>query len=624
MRLMPQTALIGLLSVAFALTACSGGGPANSYTITGWYLTNETPNGPTGVQTLDPSTATITLSIETETEAGEVVTTEIESKAFDDGKVEFSGRIQEPTIVEIAVELKGEEQDLTSRAKIDPGTAIEFAFINLNRGFRQYRLAFVGRSSLVEDEEKKYSISGDLNQFANDSQFAILSVGTWNWTDNNELPYVEIASVVLDKGHFLIERQIDEPIGVEVVIDTSSSSYAYTPAIIEPNTNITITAPGSSPQAVATMPVGWFDLEQREQATERQASANILLATAGTGRHARLIESWQRSFEYLAKLNELDVAQQEWRARQERQHLRTVGNTQSSGDVRTNGGSADGESPSWSAPDLESAPAAECEHVDLLAVRPFGRYIERTRSNELPPHAQIRNELWKLRTDTLRDIAFNSRDAMDSLLALEMGLESDSLAQRKRVLARLDDLRSLLDEELFARRVAARRNSLAIVVELEENGTKSEPGQKALEFTLPNLNGELVSLTDLVQQNDTLLLLFARPETNVAYWQYRFDALQEIRAKFGKSGFDIVSIFHSSDPAAAETWQSASEEYGIVWFNLGEFGSDLTESVANSYGAMSGQSYLLDSQGCITQRDLTLADLRSVLADQYGESPLEN
>lgn len=629
---MPQTALLALLSTAFALTACSGGGPANSYTITGRYLTNDTPNEPTGEQTLDPSTATITLSIETETEAGEVVTTEIGTKVFHDGKVQFTGRIHEPTTFKIAAKLEGQEEELVSRATIAPGTKQEFAFININRQYRPYRLALVGTSSLVADEEKKYSISGNLNQLAKDSKFAILSVETWKWDINNDAHYIELANVVLDDGgYFLIEGQVDEPMPVEVVIDTSSLSYAYTPAIIEPKVNITITAPGSNSQAAATMPAGWFDLEHDQQATERQASASILLATAGTGRHARLVESWQGSFEYRAKLNEFDAALQEWLDQPEgTRNIRTWENNQSSANDATDGSPPGIESPSWSPPELGIAPAVGCEHVDLLAVRPFGRYREPVASFKLPPHAQIRSELYELRTERLTEIAFNSVDPIDSLLALEMGLGGggqDELTLGKRVLARLDDLDSQLDEELVARLIAPRRTMLTSLIEAEENAWKFVPGQKAPEFSLPNLKGKSVALSNLVQENDTLLLIFWRPaEVDVDFVKMRFRRLRDLHAQYTGNGFEIVSVVHSTDSTDSDKWHSASEELDISWPNLGDIGNERAESVAYIYGAWPGlaKNYLLDSQGCIIQRDLAYHELHRVLEARYTSPPLEN
>lgn len=627
MRLIQSTVRFAVLCAGFVLVVACGGGPTNTYTITGSYLTEDTPSESAQQQPFDLSAARITLSMLTETDGGEVVSVEIESQKFRDGKVEFSGRIDEPSVIEIAVKFNGENEEISTRAMLTPGDELEFGLINLGQVFRPYRLTMVGTSYLVEDEAKKYSISGDLSQLTKNSQFALLEVGTWQFQSNNTRPFRSIASVLLDKGQFLIEHQIDEPTAVEIFVDTSSGSYAYTPAIIEPSSNITISTSGSSAHALATMPVGWFDLEQQENSAERQASANILLATAGSGRHARLVESWQRSFEYLAKLNELDVAEQEWNKQRERtSNLRQQNNTP----PLANDGSTDRQSDrnisSWSAPDLEIAPEAGCEHVDLLSVRPFGTYLldNATRAtNETPPHIQIRNDLWSLRLDTLTGIAFNSVDPFDSLLAIELGIEriNSGLAHHKRVLTLLENLGTLLDDEdLVERRVEPRRALLANTVEIEELDAKRVPGQRAPEFTLPSLNGDSVSLSDLVQENDTLLIYFWTPVAGIRYIQYRFNALQEIRGKYKNNGFEIVTIGHSGDfpDLDTESWQVASEEYGITWPNLGEFAGEQNRSVVRTYGAEGRKNYLLDSQGCIIQKDLSLHGLGEVLLERYG------
>lgn len=620
MRLIRTVELLGVLCISLVLTAC-GGSPSNTFTITGKYLEDEWSDYPIDDQLLDLSTATITVSAETNTDSGETTSVEIGSKPFRDGGIVFSGQIDEPTIVEIAVHSQGEHEHFAARARINPGSEIEFLLVNFRRIPRPSYLTLVGKSALVVDESKRFSIAGDLSHFAKDAPIANVSVDTLTWSESGDAYWQTIASVALDDGRFVIEKEIDEPIFVEVSIRTHSA-WAYTPAIIEPNANITVTAPGSSNQAIATMPVGWFDLQLQERTAERQTFATRLLATAGTGRHARLVESWQQSYEYLAKLNEFAEALQEWRTQQER--TRNLGISSGPSDDSSSGNSSSDDSSGWSAPDIAIAPAAGCEHVDFLAVRPYGFARGQDPTDEDPAHERIRTELWELRTDTLTDIAFNSIDPLDSLLATEIGVLMDDLAESQKLLALLDQLSSRLDEDLVARRITHRRQALSSRIELEENDEKLVPGQKAPSFTLFNSDGNAVVLSDLIQEHDTLLIYFWRVRAGSPVLQQRFEKLSKIRSHYGRNGFEVVTIGNSRDPADYENWKIASEEYGIDWPNLGEFVEGQIGPVAKSYGAGWTKSYPLDSEECIVQKDLEIPTLGDVLAERYGESPSEN
>ncbi len=615
MRVIRTVELLGVLCVLFVLTAC-GGSPSNTYTITGKYLEDEWSDDPIDDRLPDLSAATITVFAETNTDSGETTTVEIGSKPLRDGGVVFSGRIDEPTTIEIAVQAEVEHQDLSARARINPGSDMEFLLVNHRRTQRPSYLALVGKSSLVVDETKKFSITGDFRHLANSAPIANVLVEGLIWTESTDPYWHVFARVALDDGRFVIEKEIDEPTVVEVSLRTHSS-WAYTPAVIEPNANITITAPGSSTQAIATMPVGWFDLQQHERTAERQSTYGRLLATAGTGRHARLVESWQQSYEYLAKLNEFNEALQEWRTRQERTgNLRTI-----TPDDSTNGQSLSDDSPNWTAPDIAIAPAGGCEHVDLLAVRPYRSLSGQDPTVEDLAHERIRDEMWNLRADKLTDIAFNSIDPLDSLLATEIGMAMDDLADRHRLLALLDELSSKLDEDLVARRLTHRRKTLSQSIEREENDEKLVPGQKAPEFTLSNLDGDSVVLNDLLQKHDMLLVYFWRAIAESPFFQQRFEELGKIRSHYRRNGFEVVTIGNSAD---YENWKIASEEYGIDWPNLGEFVEGQIGPVAKSYGAGWTKNYLLDSEGCITQKDLEIPTLGDVLAERYGESPSEN
>lgn len=139
------------------------------------------------------------------------------------------------------------------------------------------------------------------------------------------------------------------------------------------------------------------------------------------------------------------------------------------------------------------------------------------------------------------------------------------------------------------------------------------PGQKAPDFNLANLEGNEVSLSDALTDNDTVLVDFWKISCGPCIAS--FPKLKELREKYKQQGFEIVTI--SMDPIR-EDWTNGSEEHGLPWVNLGELESWDGE-IATSYGVrFIPKSYLIDKEGCILQKDLTTELLEEVLSSRYG------
>ena len=139
-------------------------------------------------------------------------------------------------------------------------------------------------------------------------------------------------------------------------------------------------------------------------------------------------------------------------------------------------------------------------------------------------------------------------------------------------------------------------------------------GQKVPDFTLTNLDGEEVSLSDILDKNEVVLVDFW------ASWcgpcVASFPKLKELRSTYLQQGFEIVSI---SIDRTQEEWVEGSADHEIPWINLGELESWHGE-VAKLYGVhFVPKSYLIDGDSCILQKDLTTTLLEQVLIDQFDE-----
>ena len=131
-------ALTVVLLMSAILASCSSG-PPEPFTITGEFVVveNEEPEeGATDATSsdepdtrLDPSSVTVMVSYETTNEDGTTETVELDSGHFSEGNLELTGVVDEPTTVEISVDI-GEDEPLTASAVLSPGSETKFVVMD--------------------------------------------------------------------------------------------------------------------------------------------------------------------------------------------------------------------------------------------------------------------------------------------------------------------------------------------------------------------------------------------------------------------------------------------------------------------------------------------------------------
>lgn len=151
------------------------------------------------------------------------------------------------------------------------------------------------------------------------------------------------------------------------------------------------------------------------------------------------------------------------------------------------------------------------------------------------------------------------------------------------------------------------------------NDKQLVPGQKVSDFTLLNMEGEEVTLSNVLAENDTVLVDFW------ASWcgpcVASFPKLKELRVAYKQKGFEIVSI---SIDRTREDWVESSDKHELPWINLGELESWHGE-VAKAYGVrFVPKSYLIDNEGCIVQKDLPTTLLEEVIISHFSETAVED
>ena len=125
---------------------------------------------------------------------------------------------------------------------VGPGTNVSFALIDsLHPDFD--RLVLHGVSNRAIDPEKKFVISGDLQDLVDPDQLAIVDFTTEIWDEEGEWDYKEFGEVLIRDGRFHIEADIDEPTVVDIYVEFVGDQFTHFGgvAVVEPKTTIEVT-----------------------------------------------------------------------------------------------------------------------------------------------------------------------------------------------------------------------------------------------------------------------------------------------------------------------------------------------------------------------------------------------
>lgn len=290
-------------------------------------------------------------------------------------------------------------------------------------------------------------------------------------------------------------------------------------------------------------------------------SLNGMTASARQGKHAQLVDSWQQSEEYVSTDRAYLLAFQEYSDK---------------GEAESNASNSD-------------SPDAEVE--------------------ETPRFLELARELGRIQYGFLNDVAMNAEDPFDALLAMELG----AYGGQEEGLLVYDRLIKSLDKDLVSRRVIQDRNEHAMYIARAVKDRSLGVGQKAPDFMLQSFEGAEMSLSDILDGKDHVLIDFWASWCGPCI--ATFPALKEMYESYRELGFEIVSV---SIDRTHDEWSYSTEEYKLPWVNLGELKGFEGEMVM-SYGVnFVPKAYLLDSEGQIVQKDLSTDKLATFLANEYG------
>lgn len=622
--------LLGLACGALLLVGCSAG-PSKAYTINGEFIAVEAeepeamdgqPSGEGDAavteteEVADLSTSTVEVTYETTNDSGETESVVLASGSFVDGKVSFEGEIESATEVKISVET-ADGEELSATALVVPGgEAVEFALVEYEAPYPSDRMILLGASRRSQDPSSKFTITGNLGGTDVDVSTAIADVFVTEYVDGAR-EMRGLGTVMLDDGNFVIENDIEEPSVVTVYL--ISDVYNTLSAVIEPESTLTL---------------DWYE------------STGALVATSDSARHQEVVESWEQSDEYLSVAAAYQVAYAEYMAEMEAQReaaqaaAAEEAEESNSEQIAQEESEAESEEPmeedieavalaalgtdeatETDSESLASVPqAAEgCEHVSMEGVEPPRMISAMMASRESDPEfIKLQNQMGELKSQALKELAKNSDDPLNSLLAMEAGAYSSYAEDRGDAFPIYDRLATQLDADLVARRITPRRDSLQRYIETEENDQTLIQGQKAPEFTLANIEGEEVALYDVLGESEIVLVDFWASWCGPCI--ATFPDLKRMYSAYNDDGFEIVAI---SIDSTHEDWQGGSEEHELPWIDLGEI-KGWEGPIASAYGVQFiPKAYLVDSEGCILEKNIHTGKLEELLVARYGEMPAE-
>lgn len=405
----------------------------------------------------------------------------------------------------------------------------------------------------------------------------------------------EIASSKVRDGKIELAGEIREPTVVRIYLIDGDQTKDSVQAVIEPHAAIRLVDLGKNKGMIAD----------------------------GTGKHAELVASWMMSEEFVSSLNAYGDSITAWQEAEE---------------AKKNAEEAEAETATTTdASDTEAASTddAEADKVQIVAEAAStteDSSVSTVSDEEASPNAcegdvleaaveeddvdrperyVLYEKVIGIQNDSLDDLARNTADPADALLAMELG----GLGRVQEGVSRLDELAEALGEDIASTRISPRRDRLVAYLKRVDADQSLAPGKIAPDFSLANFEGENVSLNDVLQDNEVVLVDFWASWCGPCI--ATFPELKRMYSEYQDDGFEVVAI---SIDGTREEWAEATEEHELPWLNLEELQIDGSNGpVYNAYGVtFIPKGYVLNKDSCIVGKDMSTEELDKLLADQFA------
>lgn len=591
-----MSGLVSLILVSFILTGCQLYPEMDSpdaFKIVGEILEFErTPSTMRSVSesesmdSEDMADPEINVVVTSDVEAadGTKSTNVLAQGTFKDGQLHLGIKKKElsfPTLATIAVSV-GESEPIKKQTWIAKDRHVEFVLADyFGVG---YELAFKGSQSRSTDVAKKFSLSGNLNDqdVLNPDTTNVQITGTTYLTDGTKRT-VELGSVLVHDGKFLIETDIDHIAFVEVKL-RDGNKFRVSPMIAQPGIDFEL-FPARS--------FGEFGIKAQQD-----------------GAHAKLIDAWLWDEEFLDLMEEARAARAIYKGETQQARVEELV------DLSSRSGDHDSLPEADAGPGFDFAkhfPAVdECQHVDLNEV--IWSAVPEPNTDDLPDFAKKMEYALNFAREVVTEVIENSDDPWLIWAALQLDAFPPTDEWIKTTMQAYQRISSSFSKEFLELNIDPIIKQHTNQKLVEENDAKLVPGQIAPSFKLVNLDGEEISLANVLQISDRILIDFWASWCGPCIAS--FPKLKEMYASYEDKGFSIIGV---SIDETDEAWKEKSEELALPWINLGE-NQGFTGPTPLMFGVQFiPKTYLLDRKGCIVQKDIKTSQLETMLSKRYGE-----
>lgn len=169
---------LGLLAASLVLNSCTWQ-TYTKITTTHFRLSDESVRLVKGKWTEQP--ISISVRYEDTDENGEVSYVMLADGPLEDGELELSQSVSEPTEVVISVKVGEDGESSETTAVLKPGTEIEFVLVHrMSPRADYYYLQIKGKDHRSTNQKRKFSTSGDLSKWVElgDAEIGVLKDGS--------------------------------------------------------------------------------------------------------------------------------------------------------------------------------------------------------------------------------------------------------------------------------------------------------------------------------------------------------------------------------------------------------------------------------------------------------------